>query len=237
MIKKIHSHFVKVLQLLNPNKENDSPYYDLKKNFINNEHRDYVGGKWDEIGKLQFNFLKKMGLNPEHKFIDIGCGSLRGGVHFIRYLNNDNYFGTDITYEIINVGIEKELKPELRSKINMNNFIANSDFKIPFNEYFDFGLALSVFTHLKEKNIELCLRNLHKRFKHGKFYATFFVSNDSNYLSMVKQKDGVFTFHNKDPYHYTVTQIKNMAKNCKWKVKEIKSFIHPRNQKMFEFYK
>lgn len=42
-------------------------------------HRIAVGGMWDEIGKLQFEFMVKQGLKPHHKFLDIGCGSLRGG--------------------------------------------------------------------------------------------------------------------------------------------------------------
>ena len=41
------------------------------------KHRESVGGMWDEIGCLQFEFLKKQGLLPEHKFLDVGCGSLR----------------------------------------------------------------------------------------------------------------------------------------------------------------
>lgn len=47
-------------------------------------HREYVGGMWDEIGKLQFNFLLSRGLRPEHVFLDIACGPLGGGeIHTI----------------------------------------------------------------------------------------------------------------------------------------------------------
>jgi hypothetical protein len=42
-------------------------------------HRNYVGGMWEEIGKLQFDFLVQQGLKPSHCFLDIGCGSFRGG--------------------------------------------------------------------------------------------------------------------------------------------------------------
>ncbi len=38
-----------------------------------------VGGLWDEIGQLQFDFLRAKGLLPRHKLLDFGCGSLRGG--------------------------------------------------------------------------------------------------------------------------------------------------------------
>jgi hypothetical protein len=52
-----------------------------------------VGGMWEEIGKLQLDFLVNQGLRPTHKFLDIGCGTLRGGRHFIRYLDAGNYAG------------------------------------------------------------------------------------------------------------------------------------------------
>lgn len=53
----------------------------IANNVLNREgpHRGAVGGMWDQIGKLQFEFMVKHGLKPEHKFLDIGCGSLRGG--------------------------------------------------------------------------------------------------------------------------------------------------------------
>ena len=41
-------------------------------------YKNYVGGKWDQIGKLQFEFLKKNNLKPDHCFLDIGCGAFRG---------------------------------------------------------------------------------------------------------------------------------------------------------------
>lgn len=72
-------------------------------------HRNYVGGMWEEIGKLQFDFLVKQGLKPSHCFLDIGCGSFRGGIHFINYLDAGNYLGIDKEKALIDLGIEKEL--------------------------------------------------------------------------------------------------------------------------------
>ena len=47
------------------------------------DHRRDVGGKWNEIGDLQISFMKSQGLESCMKFLDIGCGCLRGGRHFI----------------------------------------------------------------------------------------------------------------------------------------------------------
>ncbi|MGG6294672.1 hypothetical protein ACQ4M4_09620 [Leptolyngbya sp. AN02str] len=41
------------------------------------KHRQFIGGLWEELGQLQFDFLKENGLLPEHRLLDMGCGSLR----------------------------------------------------------------------------------------------------------------------------------------------------------------
>ena len=46
-------------------------------------HREQVGGLWDEIGALQIDFLRAQGLRPGDTLLDVGCGCLRGGVHFV----------------------------------------------------------------------------------------------------------------------------------------------------------
>ena len=216
----------------------DSHYYNQQKIFIKNDHRNYIGGRWDEIGKLQFDFLKKMGLKPKDKLIDIGCGSLRGGVHFIEYLDDFNYFGTAINEELVKVGIDKELNNILKSKITLKNFIISENFDLNFKiKSFDYGIALSVFTHLKKKNILKCLTNVSKKFVTGKFYGTFFIVDYKNKDIPCKQLDGFISYSYKDPFHYTLDEINEMAKLSGFKCKLIKDFIHPRNQKMIEFFK
>ena len=78
----------------------DNKYYD--ENYIQQQlklgkHRQVVGGMWDEIGTLQFEFLQGRGLQPDDLLLDVGCGSLRGGVRFVEYLNPSRYFGIDIS--------------------------------------------------------------------------------------------------------------------------------------------
>ena len=57
------------------------------------QHREMIGGLWDEMGQLQFDFMCARGLLPEHRLLDLGCGALRGGVHFARYLQPGKYYG------------------------------------------------------------------------------------------------------------------------------------------------
>jgi len=229
---------MKLKNLLKTILKKDSHYYEGKTLFQDDNHRDYVGGKWDEIGKLQFNFMKKMGLRPNHKFIDVGCGCLRGGVHFIEYLENYNYYGTEINKKLLDIGIQKELNNFQKLKIKEDNFIISKDFNFSFNlTHFDYGLALSVFTHLSQTNIRKCLNNISKMFVDGKFYGTFFIVEDEYKLTPYKQCNEIISYPNKDPYHYTLKEISTFAENSNFKFKLINDFIHPRNQKMVEFSK
>ena len=56
-----------------------------------------IGGMWEEIGRLQFDYLRNDGLRADHSMLDIGCGTLRGGRHFIACLDSGKYTGLDIS--------------------------------------------------------------------------------------------------------------------------------------------
>ena len=76
-------------------------------------HRKYVGGldleMWYGIGKRQYHFLINEGLVPEHKFLDIACGSLRLGQYVIPFLNKGNYFGVEGESYLVNEGLKHEI--------------------------------------------------------------------------------------------------------------------------------
>tara|TARA_Y100000593_G_C4256242_1_gene309807 strand:- start:58 stop:720 length:663 start_codon:yes stop_codon:yes gene_type:complete len=192
-------------------------------------HRGYIGGMWEIIGKLQFDFIIEQGLNKSHKFIDVGCGSLRGGLHFIDYLDANKYYGLDINKSLILSGIKNELSETSKDKITFeNNFTVNDNFDFPFDIKFDYGIGLSIFTHLSHPKIIKCLKKLNEVFNdNGKFYATVFLPNSSV----------VHTYPDKDPYHYTVDEILNLGSTTNWTVDFIGEFGHPRQQQMVKFTK
>lgn len=136
------------------------------------DHRGYVGGFWDEIGHAQFDAMVKLGLKLDHRFLDLGCGSLRGGRFFIAFLNKGKYYGIDHHQWLIDKGIEeiKEICPDRQP-----HFIVNETFD--FSKFgdvkFDFALAKSLFTHLLPEQIKLCFKNLHPYMK-GSLFATVF---------------------------------------------------------------
>ncbi|MGM0884266.1 MAG: methyltransferase domain-containing protein [Bacillota bacterium] len=87
-------------------------------------------------------------MKPEHSLLDVGYSALRGGVYFINYLNNSNYYGIDINQSLIEAGKKELEKADLLNK--HPNFLVNEDFQFNlFNQKFDFAITQSVFTHLR----------------------------------------------------------------------------------------
>ncbi|MEZ2301798.1 MAG: class I SAM-dependent methyltransferase [Microcoleus sp.] len=203
-------------------------------------HRESIGGMWDQIGTLQFDFLLKQGLMPWMKFVDIGCGCLRGGVHFIRYLDNGNYYGIDMNSSLIDAGYQQELDVQSLKKLPQANLLVNAHFELYLlGVQFDFAIAQSVFTHLPLNHIRRCLFELAKCIKQGgKFYATFFeCSSDSVSILTTHQPGGIITYMDSDPYHYQLQDFGWCIQGLPWTISYIGDWNHPRGQKMLLFTK
>lgn len=196
-------------------------------------HRAFVGGNdsyWDSIGTLQFEFLVARGLKASDVLIDLGCGSLRGGSRFIRYLDKGNYIGVDKHLEIIIYGVALELgiddfsckQPQL---IVSDAFDLSSARKQP-----TYAIAQSLFTHLNPSDIELCLNRLLPVARRGcKFYGTFFEVEN-----LVQNAPAS---HSHAFFGYTKNQMANFGEKCGWKSAYIGEWGHPRGQKMMEYAK
>ena len=205
-------------------------------------HRQMIGGLWEEIGTLQFEFMKRMGLRPESLLLDVGCGALRGGVKFVEYLNGDNYFGIDISQSLLEAGYAHEISPrqDLADKLPKRNLQCIDTFDaVSFGKQFDYALAQSVFTHLTLNSIRLCLENLAKVVKHGgTFCATYFRIPDEQPTGVPQQQqDGIVTCGNKDPYHYRVADFQYVIRGLPWALDDELDWGHPRGQRMLVFSK
>ena len=93
--------------------ENLRPLVTENENLTRRGHPEFVGGLWDELGQLQFHFLVKQGLRPDHVFLDIACGSLRAGRLLIPYLAPGSYLGIDKHAELIEAGKAKEIEGDV----------------------------------------------------------------------------------------------------------------------------
>ena len=67
-----------------------------------NERHDWVGPGYHEMKReFQINFLKSHGLSPDKTLLDLGCGTLQGGIPIIDYLDVGHYFGIDVRSRVI----------------------------------------------------------------------------------------------------------------------------------------
>jgi SAM-dependent methyltransferase len=221
----------------------ESPYFDLRQiqhAVDRGEHREVIGGLWDEIGDLQRQFLIDRGLQPQHTLLDIGCGSLRGGVHFIRYLEAGNYIGVDINQSLLDAGFAIELKATgLQDKMPRENLVCVMEFEFDLlGRQFDFALAHSLFTHLTFNRIRRCLERLARVTKvGGHFFATFFELPRTARPSLPFTHDprDIVTHDIRDPYHYKLADLFYAASGLPWQIRYIGRWGHPRGQRMLEF--
>lgn len=138
------------------------------------DHRLYVAGHWDTPGGdglVQFELLKHYGLEPHHRVLDFGCGSLRIGRHLIPYLDRDRYFGIDPNRWLIDAGLEREIPPELVEE-KSPQFSYNADFDASvFDLAFDVVFAHAVLTHACHRQINVLMRSLPAALKDDGFLA------------------------------------------------------------------
>jgi len=204
-------------------------------NINNKMHRSFVGGLWEEVGLLQFNFLKSQGLLPTHKLLDIGCGCMRGGVHYVSYLESGNYYGLDVNESLIQAGTFEIKDAKLEGKCP--TLLIDDQFRLgKFGESFDFMVSVSLFTHLPMNIIIRCLCMVRKNLRSdGIYFSTFFQSPTSaNLEKLTHQPGGVVTNYDADPFHYSLEEISWMAGIAGLKVRLI-DWEHPRNQKIAAF--
>ncbi|MDO6413724.1 class I SAM-dependent methyltransferase [Sphingomonas sp. BIUV-7] len=181
---------------------------------------------------MQFEFLKNQGLQPDHTLLDVGCGSLRGGVHFVRYLDPGNYIGLDMSRSLLNAGYDIELASAgIQDRLPRENLICDSSFKVPCaSGTLDFALAVSVFTHLSLNRIRQCLTNVAPVMRSGgMFYATFFELPEATARGKpVQHAGGVVTSDVDDPYHYSLQDLAYLVEDLPWRLQPIGAWNHPR---------
>lgn len=173
-----------------------------------NHYMAYVGPpqKYELIGNMQKDLLLKVGLLPKHKLLDIGCGSLRAGLHFIPYLNTGCYFGIEPNSWLVEEGLRQNISGSI-VKAKKPTFSHNDNFELSiFNQKFNFIIAQSIFSHAAQGQIKKCIIESSKVLVHdGLFLATFVLGN-TNYNGDTWVYPGCVT--------YTNEHILDMIRNC-----------------------
>lgn len=193
-------------------------------------HRGYVGGMWEEIGRLQFDFLRARGLTPDSYLLDIACGSLRLGVKAIPYLKAGHYLGIEKEPGLVEAGLRQELGRALEQQKRPRIVISDRFEFEKLGQPADIAIAQSLFTHLPPALIHQCLAALRPWLQpDGVLFATYFEAERE-----VANPDRP---HDHGYFAYTRPEMEAFGQQNGYLSRYIGDWNHPRQQVMVEYRK
>jgi SAM-dependent methyltransferase len=162
-----------------------------------------AGANGDVEEEEQHLFMQEVGIKKTHKFLDIGCGCLRGTKRVAELLG-PNFYGIDISEGMIKQA--KAVAPQA-------NLVNNLDFDI--KKYFpgvkfDFILSVSLLTHLFPDDVEDLFDNVSKVLK-GEYYFTIYPGQNSGDIGL---------------HYYDIEWIKNTGKKYGLLITEMDGEYH-----------
>jgi SAM-dependent methyltransferase len=204
-----------------------------RKRLRRQRHRKRVGGHWEDLGKLQIEFLREQGLRPSHRMLDVGCGSFRAGRHIVDYLDPGHYYGIDINHDLISTGYDHELTQVQRDRLPVDNLRVTDRFDADFGVAFDMALAQSVFTHVSLNFIRLCLHRVGQRLRPGGIlFATFKEARDG---LPIDGRHKAKHFQERNPYWYYQDDLRWAAERTPLTFRYLGDWGHPRRQRMVAY--
>lgn len=171
------------------------------------------------MGQWQLEFLKSHGLKPSHSLLDVGCGDLRGGILFVRYLERGNYTGVDQAEIAIRQGLLSADETVLRKD---PRFFVGGDFGFEqTGTRFDFLWAHSVLSHVDLSITGKCIESAFSVLRPGGvFLASFFPGPGERPFttpqlyrdgSAFTQQEEKYTYGYRNPYHHPVSLLRQIA--------------------------
>lgn len=135
------------------------------------QHHLQYGEPWFK-GRAQLEIMAALGLKPHHRLLEMGCGALRAGVHFIQYLEKGNYWGLEKDEMSLRAGIQYELAVNglmtkwphflLDDRFNLDHLPA-AEQSSEERSLFDFVVFFAVLKPTLRGLWEPALRNAHDR--------------------------------------------------------------------------
>jgi len=106
---------------------------------------------WKMKRDFQIMFLKTHGLVQSDSLSDLGCGTLRGGIPLIEYLNEGGYFGLEVRPEVL-VEARKELA-DANLVAKRPTLLLLSETNLLPVQHFDYVWAFSVLIHMDDESL------------------------------------------------------------------------------------
>ena len=118
-------------------------------------------GAWERRGEYQRHLLGRLGLLPEHRLLEVGCGPARASVHLIEYLEPGHFVGMDYNESFIRAA--RHVTSERGLDARGPRFECVQDFALDLGgERVDWVLAFSVLNHCTPALRERCLDMLER---------------------------------------------------------------------------
>ena len=113
-----------------------------------------------------------MGLRPHHSVLEIGCGTLRGGIPIIDFLDARNFCGIDVRQVVLDEARKEVAEAGLKHK-EPSLVLATDLAMIDLVQEYDYIWAFSVLPHLDDEVIRGAFMCASKHLKDdGRFFAT-----------------------------------------------------------------
>lgn len=106
---------------------------------------------WKMKRDFQIQFLKEKGLMESHYLLDLGCGTLRGGIPIIEYLDDGHYFGLEVRPDVLEEA-RKELADAGLIRKKPILLLPSDTHSLP-TRTFNFIWAFSVLIHMDDENL------------------------------------------------------------------------------------
>jgi SAM-dependent methyltransferase len=131
--------------------------------------------QFQEQRAWQFTFLKDQGLEPWHRFLEIGCGVLTVGVPIIDYLEPHRYVGIDARGEVLD-GARQELAEAGLTSKTPELILASDPSEVAPLPLCDRGCAFKVLLHMPDETVGAYLRYVARQVT-GPFFATALIGD------------------------------------------------------------
>jgi cyclopropane fatty-acyl-phospholipid synthase-like methyltransferase len=132
---------------------------------------------WEMKRRFQFEFLTAHGLRPESRLLDIGCGTLRGGIPLIDHLQTGHYTGVEARAEVL-VQARRELADAGLEHKRPRLIHAEDPARVQLEAPVDVAWAFSVLFHMRDEIVDACLGLVARSLTEGGvFYANVSLSD------------------------------------------------------------
>ena len=164
---RTHTDFYRAVMASNARRDPDAA--------IGSDSREH----WLKVGEMQFSYLLKHGLRPDHRILDIGCGNLRAGWRLIQHLDPGKYYGVDISPEILLAALKQIRDQHLQHKYPHLVLVSDLNFEFLPDQAFDVIHAHSVFTHTRADVIDQGFASAARILKPNGFFDLTYLEGDT----------------------------------------------------------